>query len=532
MHYTQKMADCGAIPCDEIGQNGPLTILRRIIRMGADGCPAVSLAAVAVTDPCAEFFTCGPDGGVRPVIGWMQLLGLLTGLNAEGCFSIRTVLSGGNCRLQDLDNGEIHCNDQYLVNLNPFGDMTYLGYHYIYEYSMDGGLTWVVFGGNTNLQLIGDLPGFGTPGLYIFRAKIHCTIDDPFFRTVYFAQGTPFARFMQVSVNGGAPRVLKTTAQGINYFCKGDTLRFIQSNTQYTASVNGPGAFDWNSDDQTWVPSDNLPDGVYDATFTDLSGVNCSGGKAFEIVIMPKPVITGDLALCFGETTVLDAGAGYDSYLWNTGATTQTIAVGAAGNYSVTVRRTNTPGCALSSDPVTVTMAPPLDPIVTSKGGTDAACVIRSSNVLYSAIVGDVWNLQVQDYGVGATYDFGFGPGPDPFMEVNGPGVFNITVTLNGCSTTLDVTVNGVENNTIHVISQLSSSPCCKRVNLTDPEVIQANVVFDVYGNVSGLIGSFTNQLIIDFCLDPADTAWSAILSGTGTTGCSKVLLLIDQPAC
>lgn len=499
--------------------------------MGADGCPAVSLAAVAAEDPCAEFFTCGPDGGVRPDIGMIQLLGLLTGLNQDGCFSIRTVISGANCRLQDLDYGAIHCNNQSLVFLNPFGDMTYQGYYYVYEYSTDGGTTWIPFGGNLSLQAVDGLPGYGTPGLYIFRAKIRCTIDDAYFRTVYFDDaGTPFSRFLQVSVNGGAPQVLKTTGQGINYFCKGDTLRFIEPNTDYTTAVDGPGGFDWTGEDQTWVPADNMPDGIYDATFTDTSGNTCNGSKQFQIEFMPKPVIVGDVDLCDGETSILDAGSGYDSYLWNTGATTQTIVVGAAGNYSVTVRRNNTPGCALTSDPVTVTVQPPLDPIVTSKTG---ACMTRVSNVLYTLIQGSIGFIFVQDYGVGAVYDFGFGAGPDNFFEMNGPGVLNITVTVNGCSVTLDVTVTVVENNTTYILTQLSSSPCCKRIDLsTDPEVIQANVSLSVYGNVSGFIGTFTNLLVIDFCLDPSDTAYTILLEGIGTTTCPKVLFLTDLPAC
>lgn len=500
--------------------------------MGADGCPAVSLKAVATTDPCADFFTCGPDGGVRPVIGFIQLLGLLTGLNQDGCFSIRTVISGGNCALQNLDFGAIHCIEESLVFLNPFGDMTYLGYYYVYEYSLDGGLTWTVFGANLSLQQISDLPGVGTPDLYMFRAKIRCTIDDVYFRTVYFgaASGTPFSRFMQVSVNGGAPQVLLTSSQGINRFCKGDTLRFTQTNTEYTSFVTGPGGFNWANEDQTWVPADNMPDGIYDAVFTDLTSSGCNGGKQFQIEIMPKPVIIGDLALCDGETTILDAGAGYDTYLWNTGATTQTIIVAAAGNYSVTVSRLNTPGCAITSAPVTVTMADPLDPIVTSKTGT---CMTKIDNTHYSIIQGSTGYLFVQDYGVGASYDFGFGPGPDNFILVNGPGAYDIIVTLDSCSTTLHVDVNVIDNNTTYVISQLSSSPCCKRIDLsTDPEVIQANVILTVYGNNSGLIGVFTNLLIIDFCLDPSDTSWIALLEGDGTTGCPKIFLITDQSAC
>ena len=47
------------------------------------------------------------------------------------------------------------------------------------------------------------------------------------------------------------------------------------------------------------------------------------------------------VTICEGDTTTLDAGNGFTSYLWNTGATTQTITVG-KGDYSVVLGSNNT----------------------------------------------------------------------------------------------------------------------------------------------------------------------------------------------
>ena len=44
-----------------------------------------------------------------------------------------------------------------------------------------------------------------------------------------------------------------------------------------------------------------------------------------------------DVAICQGDSTLLDAGSGHTNYLWNTGETTQTIYPDTAGTYSVTV---------------------------------------------------------------------------------------------------------------------------------------------------------------------------------------------------
>jgi hypothetical protein len=47
------------------------------------------------------------------------------------------------------------------------------------------------------------------------------------------------------------------------------------------------------------------------------------------------------VTICEGDTTTLDAGNGFTSYLWNNGATTQTITVG-KGDYSVVLGSNNT----------------------------------------------------------------------------------------------------------------------------------------------------------------------------------------------
>ncbi len=56
---------------------------------------------------------------------------------------------------------------------------------------------------------------------------------------------------------------------------------------------------------------------------------------------MPFPVAPSlrDTTLCEGESAVLDAGAGYDSYRWSNGQSTQGITVSQAGVYSVVVKK-------------------------------------------------------------------------------------------------------------------------------------------------------------------------------------------------
>lgn len=72
-----------------------------------------------------------------------------------------------------------------------------------------------------------------------------------------------------------------------------------------------------------------------------LGGNGCISEKAAEIKIDVVPAIVSTLEnvyVCAGDNGTLDAGAGPNyTYLWNTGATTQTITTKVAGTYSVTI---------------------------------------------------------------------------------------------------------------------------------------------------------------------------------------------------
>ena len=78
--------------------------------------------------------------------------------------------------------------------------------------------------------------------------------------------------------------------------------------------------------------------GTYDVTLT-VNGSADTETKTGYITITPSPVVDlgNDVAICQGDSTLLDAGNGHTNYLWNTGETTQTIYADTAGTYSVTV---------------------------------------------------------------------------------------------------------------------------------------------------------------------------------------------------
>ncbi|MEZ5053996.1 MAG: hypothetical protein R2807_04405 [Chitinophagales bacterium] len=110
------------------------------------------------------------------------------------------------------------------------------------------------------------------------------------------------------------------------------------------ASVQAIGTFDslrWSNGTTGPNFSTNIEGSYYVTAY--LNG--CSDVALFRITNCQtqecNPSIKGNFSICQGDSTVLDAGAGFGSYTWNTGATTQTIVVKTAGKYVVNVTGDN-----------------------------------------------------------------------------------------------------------------------------------------------------------------------------------------------
>ncbi|HSN49399.1 MAG TPA: T9SS type B sorting domain-containing protein, partial [Flavobacterium sp.] len=96
-----------------------------------------------------------------------------------------------------------------------------------------------------------------------------------------------------------------------------------------------------------------------------INGSDCYGIVPITLVVntfSPSNFQDETAAFCVGFSTTLSVAADFSSYLWNTGATTNSISVPTSGNYSVTV--TNANGCkavkkftVTSSEAATITGA-------------------------------------------------------------------------------------------------------------------------------------------------------------------------------
>lgn len=121
------------------------------------------------------------------------------------------------------------------------------------------------------------------------------------------------------------------------------------SNGSAEAQVTGgvaPYSYQWDdNNNQTTAQATQLGVGSYAITASDSNG--CIVVNSVTIASTnPLPVVEfgkDSDTICNGSSTVLDIGAGFVTYAWSTGATTQSITVNTTNVYSVTVTDAN--GC-------------------------------------------------------------------------------------------------------------------------------------------------------------------------------------------
>ncbi|MBU0765013.1 MAG: gliding motility-associated C-terminal domain-containing protein [Bacteroidetes bacterium] len=91
--------------------------------------------------------------------------------------------------------------------------------------------------------------------------------------------------------------------------------------------------------------------GTYSVTMTDDCYLQHTDQVVVSVIYPPDVNLGEDVSICEGETAVFDAGYGFLSYQWSTGATTQSINASQQGNYAVTI----TNQCGSATDQVEIT---------------------------------------------------------------------------------------------------------------------------------------------------------------------------------
>lgn len=100
--------------------------------------------------------------------------------------------------------------------------------------------------------------------------------------------------------------------------------------------------------------------GLRSITYTYTNANNCSASTSANIIVNPAPTVNlgRDTIVCAQTSVTLNAGTGFSSVQWSTGATTNSITVDSSGVgfgiKTVTVNVTNTAGC-VGKDTVVIT---------------------------------------------------------------------------------------------------------------------------------------------------------------------------------
>jgi trimeric autotransporter adhesin len=282
---------------------------------------------------------------------------------------------------------------------------------------------------------------------------------------------------------------LSPSITGASSFCQGSSTT-LDAGTGYTT-------YTWSSGNTNQTLTVNTT-GTYTITVTNTSG--CTGTASKTITQSPPPTTTiaGESSICPGGSITLDAGAGFSTYAWSNGTTSQSTTISTVGTYSVTI--TNAQGCSASASK-TITSSNQLSPSIL---GAASFCAGASTTL---------------NAGLGYTSYSWSGGGNNQTLVVNSAGTYTVTVTnASGCFGTASkaVSITPLPTTTI-----LGNSTFCAGSSV----ILDAGTGFSNYQWSNGA----NTQSIT------ATTAQTYTVTITNSAGCSnsatKILTLNPSPS-
>ena len=193
------------------------------------------------------------------------------------------------------------------------------------------------------------------------------------------------------------------------------------STTLHAQGSGGSGSytFSWTSDPPGFTSTDPNPvvepeaTTTYTVVLTD-GGITLQDQVTITVRALPDVNLGEDVAVCEGGEAVLDAGTGFSSYLWSTGATGSTISVSQPGSYWVEVA--NQYGCS-SRDTVEFSNYPlPVVSLGADKNYCEGTSVMLDAGTGFATYV---WSTGDNSY----------------YINASEPGEYWVLVTdANGCT--------------------------------------------------------------------------------------------------
>ncbi len=297
---------------------------------------------------------------------------------------------------------------------------------YTYTYS-DGTTTFGPFTTSNNPQTIQVQPLLNTTYSVTAVSDANCTGNILGSAAIITVHNLPEASISNNStICIGAPANMNVSFVG--------TVPFTYS---YSNGAQTFGPFTTSNNPQviTVTPAT----GIHTYTLTSINDAYCPGnitGTAASVIVnpLPTPVISGNNIVCDGDFATFDAGNGYISYLWSTGAITQTITNGTAGVYTVTVTDMNT--CVNSTSQTLIVNQ---TPVVAFSNDSSLTCDVPKINFFNGSSFPPNSNF-AWDFGDGSTSDL-----ENPSHIFTTPGSYPISLIITtqaGCSDTLKQDIN------------------------------------------------------------------------------------------
>ncbi len=262
----------------------------------------------------------------------------------------------------------------------------------------------------------------------------------------------------------------------------------ICSGSSIVLNASGASTYSWstgaNTNSITVTPSSNT---IY--TVTGLTS-GCSNTVTSNVVVIPLPTVTvNSSTICSGNSITLTAN-GASSYLWNTGANSNTIAVSPSSNSNYTVIGTSSScsNSAVSSIVVNIS------PTVTVNSST--ICVGQLTSLIATGASSYFWHTGVTTNSLNVS----------PITTSN----YTVTGTSSGCTNSIVTTVSVIPLPTVTV----NSTTLCSGQSTTLTALGATSYTWNSGVNTNSLIvfpSSNTNYTVVGSALGCTNSAVSNV---------------------
>lgn len=200
--------------------------------------------------------------------------------------------------------------------------------------------------------------------------------------TTYYVDAFPIgcATGNRIAVTATINEIPVLSATNPNPICEGSLATLSASTTAGTVNW-------YNSNGDLLGNGTSFNTTTLTATTTFYAEANNNGCLLVRIpvtvIVTAIPVVTDEeITICKGDTVLLEAGVANMSYLWSTGATTQTIMSNGLSNYSVQI--TNLQNCSKTKKITLLELTPPVIMDIVIENTTATVLTYTTGNFEYS----------------------------------------------------------------------------------------------------------------------------------------------------